>query len=257
MQPPRVALAALALLFALVPTQSRAQQNPASPAPTPEPPAPYVSTEEEISPNYDDESGSSSLVNLRGQFPYVAGGQYVVRLKLPIVTSAPATAVTAAGDLALYDLAVNDVARGRWLEGVTIRVPTAQNDSLGSGKYSIGPAFGYETQHGPWTFGFFQQSFFSVIGPTSRSPVGQSKIEPAVTLALARGWSIGLSSMTITYDWVQNEWTEVPVGVRVAKRFSGALSPLEASVEMEQNLADAKGAPGWTIRTLLKWTLPR
>ncbi|MGC2633046.1 MAG: hypothetical protein WA215_02420 [Candidatus Cybelea sp.] len=253
MQPRRAALAAFALVFAFVPAQSRAQQIPATPAP----PAPYVSIEEEVSPNYDDESGSSSLVNLRGQLPYAAGAQYVVRLKLPIVTSAPATAVTAAGDLALYDLAVTDVAGGRWLEGATIRVPTAQNDSLGSGKYSIGPAFGYETQHGPWTFGFFQQSFFSVIGPTSRSPVGQSKVEPAVTLALARGWSIGLSSMTITYDWVRNEWTEVPVGVRVAKQFNGALSPLEASVEMEQNLADAKGAPGWTIRTLLKWTLPR
>ena len=257
MQPRWTALAAFALAFAFVPAQSRAQQIPAAPTPMPVPPAPYVSIEEEVSPDYDDENGSSSLVNVRGQLPYVAGAQYVFRLKLPIVTSAPATAVTGAGDLALYDLAVSDVARGRWLEGVTIRVPTAQNDSLGTGKYSVGPAFGYETHYGPWTLGFFQQDFFSVIGPASRSPVGQSKIEPTVTLALARGWSIGLSSMTITYDWVRNEWTEVPVGMRVAKRFSGGLDPLEASVEMEQNLADVRGAPGWTIRTLLKWTLPR
>ena len=257
MEPRRAALAAFALAFAIVPAPGRAQEVPATPTATPAPPAPSFSIEEEVSPNYDDESGSSSLVNLRGQLPYVAGAQYVFRLKLPIVTSAPATAVTGAGDLALYDLAVSDVARGRWLEGVTIRVPTAQNDSLGTGKYSVGPAFGYETRDGPWTFGFFQQDFFSVIGPTSRSPVAQSKIEPSVTLALARGWSIGLSSMTITYNWVANEWTEVPVGMRVAKRFSGGLSPLEASLEMEQNLADARGAPAWTIRTMLKWTLPR
>ena len=224
MQSRRAALAAFALAFTIVPAQSRAQQIPATPTPTPAPPAPYVSIEQEVSPDYDDESGSSSLVNFRGQLPYVAGAQYVFRLKLPIVTSAPATAVTGAGDLALYDLAVSDVSRGRWLDGVTIRIPSAQNDSLGSGKYSVGPAFGYETQHGPWTLGFFQQDFFSVIGPASRSPVAQSKIEPTVTLALARGWSIGLSSMTITYDWVRNEWTEVPVGMRVAKRFSGGLA---------------------------------
>jgi hypothetical protein len=257
MQSHRAALAAFALFFTFLPAQSGAQQIPTTPTPTPAPPAPYVSIEEEVSPNYDDENGSSSLVNLRGQFPYLAGTQYVFRLRLPIVTSAPASALTGAGDLALFDLAVTDVAQGRWLEGVTIRVPSAQNDSLGSGKYSVGPAFGYETQQGPWTLGFFQQNFFSVVGPTSRSPVGQSKIEPSVALALARGWSIGLSSMTITYDWVRNEWTEVPVGMRVAKRFSRGLSPLEASVEMEQNLADARGAPGWTIRTMLKWTLPR
>jgi hypothetical protein len=252
----RVLLVALGLAFALLPGQSRAQQLPA-PSPTPGPPAPSVSIEEEVSPEYDDENGSSSLLNVRAQMPYLAGAQYVLRFKLPIVTSAPATAVTGAGDLALFDLAVSDAAHGRWLEGVTIRVPTAQNDSLGSGKYSIGPAFGYEAVDGPWTLGFFQQDFFSVIGPKSRSPVGQSKIEPTVTLALARGWSIGLSSMAVTYDYVRNEWTEVPVGLRVAKRFSNGLRPLEASLEMEQNLADARGAPAWTIRTMLKWTLPR
>jgi hypothetical protein len=248
---------ALTFAFSVMPAQSGAQDIAASPTPSPAPPAPSVSIEDEISPEYDGESGSSSLVNLRGQLPYVAGAQYVLRLKLPLVISAPATAVTGAGDLVLYDLAVSDAARGRWLEGVTIRVPTAQNDSLGSGKYSVGPAFGYETVHGPWTLGFFQQDFFSVIGPASRSSVGQSKIEPTVTLALARGWSIGLSTMAVTYDWVGNEWTQVPVGLRVAKRFNGGLTPLEASLEVEQNLADARGAPAWTIRTLLKWTLPR
>jgi hypothetical protein len=253
----RVVFAALAFAFAVLPTQSRAAEISGSPTPSPAPPAPSVSIEQEVSPEYDGESGSSSLVNVRGQLPYVAGAQYVLRLKLPIVISAPAAAVTGAGDLTLFDLAVSDVAGGRWLEGVTIRVPTAQNDSLGSGKYSVGPAFGYETVDGPWTLGFFQQDFFSVIGPKSRSPVGQSKIEPSVTLALAPGWSIGLSTMAVTYDWVKNEWTEVPVGLRVAKRFSRGRSPLEASFEVEQNLADARGAPAWTIRTLLKWTLPR
>jgi hypothetical protein len=257
MQVCRVVFAALGVAFALAPPQILAGEMPASPTPSPAPPAPSVSIEDEVSPEYDGESGSSSLVNLRGQLPYIAGAQYVLRLKLPVVISAPATAVTGAGDLALYDLAVTDAASGRWLEGVTIRVPTAQNDSLGSGKYSVGPAVGYETERGPWTLGFFQQDFFSVIGPKSRSPVAQSKIEPAVTLALARDWSIGLSTMAVTYDWVGNEWTEVPVGLRVAKRFSGGLGPLEASLEMEQNLADARGAPAWTIRTLLKWTLPR
>src|ERR1700728_1061753 len=167
MQLRRAVVAALGLAVALVPMQSRAAEIPASPTPSPAPPAASVSIEEEVSPEYDGESGSSSLVNLRGQLPYVAGAQYVFRLKLPVVTSAPATAVTGAGDLALYDLAVTDVARGRWLEGVTIRIPSAQNDSLGSGKYSVGPAVGYETERGPWTLGFFQQDFFSVIGPAS------------------------------------------------------------------------------------------
>lgn len=253
----RLALFALSFAFAVAPTQSRAQEVGTSPTPSAAPPSPYVSIEEEVSPNYDAESGSSSLINLRAQLPYVAGARYLFRIKLPIVTSAPGTAVTAAGDLALFDLAVSDTTGGRWLEGLTIRVPTAQNDSLGTGKYSIGPAFGYQTQHGLWTIGFFQQSFFSIVGPESRSPVGQSKLEPILMVALPGGWSLGLSSMTITYDWVRNDWTEVPVGLQVDKPFGDTLRPLDASFEMEQNLAVVKGTPGWTIRSQLKWTLPR
>lgn len=253
----RIALSALSLAFALAPAQSCAQELPAPPSPSPAPPAPYVSIEEEVSPDYSGESGSSSLINLRAQLPYAAGAQYVFRLKLPIVTSAPPNAVTGAGDLTLYDLAVTDAASGRWLGGGMLRVPTAQNDSLGNGKYSIGPAFGYETQSGPWTLGFFQQDYFSIIGPESRAAVGQSKIAPTVTFALPRGWSVGLSSMTITYDWVRNQWIEVPLGLRAAKRFGAGLTPLEASFEMEKNFAAAEGTPSWTIRSLLKWTLPR
>ncbi len=253
----RFDLSALYLVFVLAPTRGQAQLVPASPSPSPPAPNPYVSIEEEVSPEYEAENGSSSLTNLRGQVPYVAGAQYVFRLKLPIVTSAPPTAVTAAGDLALYDLAVTDAPRDRWLAGLTVRVPTAQNDSLGTGKYSVGPAAGYQTQSGRWTLGFFQQNFFSIIGPTSRPPVGQSKLQPVLVFALPKGWSVGLSTMTITYDWVRNEWTEVPIGLRVGKRFSDGLRPLEASFEMEQNLADAKDVPAWTIRSELKWTLPR
>lgn len=146
---------------------------------------------------------------------------------------------------------------GRWLKGVTIRVPTAQNDSLGTGKYSLGPAAGYLTKRGSWTIGFFEQNFFSVIGPKSRPPVGQSKIAPIASYALPRGWSVGLSTMTVTYDWVRNKWTEVPVGLQVDKNFGDVFLPLDASVEIEQNLADTAGTPAWTLSMLLQWSFSR
>lgn len=248
---------ALGIALSLRPVVGSAQETPAAPTPSPAPPSPYVSIEEEASPTYDREAGSSNVINLRVQLPYIAGAQYLLRLRMPIVTSAPATAVTGAGDLALYDLGVRDSRRSRWLEGIVIRIPTAQNDSLGTGKYSLGPAVGYQTREGPWTLGFFQQSFFSVIGPKSRSPVGQSKIQPVASLALPQGWSVGLSSMNVTYDWVRNRWTELPVGLQIDKSFGDGLRPLDASFEVEKNLADTRGAPAWTLRALLQWTFYR
>jgi hypothetical protein len=253
-----VASAAFAGVALLLPIEARCDATP-SPSPQPSPnraaPAPYFSAEEEVTPSYEDESGSSTLLNLRGQVPYVAGGvQYVLRVKLPIVTSAPPTSITGAGDISLFDLAVLDNPQGRWLAGGTIRIPSAQNDSLGSGKYSVGPAFGYEMSPGRWTLGFFNQDFFSVVGPQLRSPVGQTKIEPTVTYALPRGWAIGTSTMSFTYDWVRNEWTQVPLGLRIDKAFQNELHPLDAYLEIEKNLAAVPDVPAWTIRALVKWT---
>jgi hypothetical protein len=253
-----VAVVVLAGFPLLLPAKALSDTAP-SPSPRPSPsgaaPAPYFSAEEDVSPTYDDTKGSSTVLNLRGQIPFVgAGVQQAFRIRLPIVTSAPQTAITGAGDISLFDLALSSTPRGRWLEGATIRIPSAQNDSLGSGKYSLGPALGYETRQGAWTVGFFNQNFFSVIGPRSRSPVGQTKIEPTAAYTLPRGWSVGTSTMSFTYDWVRNAWTDVPIGLRVDKAFRNVPRPIDAYVEFEKNLAAVAGVPGWTFRAAVKWT---
>src|SRR5262249_32596994 len=146
---PRIHVRALALALALAPRTAAA--DPA-PAPTP---APYVSVEEEASPNYDGVRGSSTQFNFSGQTLF--GNGFLVRLKYPVVTSAPSQSITGAGDLSLYELKVVTTAPGTWLAGFTLRLPTAQDSSLGSGKYSIGPALGYQVRSGLWTLGFFTQ----------------------------------------------------------------------------------------------------
>jgi hypothetical protein len=252
-----------ALLLASEPVRSAADATSApNPSPTPQPPSPYVQLEEDVSPDYTSESGSSTVLNVSGQTLF-AGNGALLRLKLPIVTSAPAESVTGAGDLAVTALRFFNTYTTNELAGVTIRIPTAQNSSLGSDKYSVGPAFGYESQTGLWRLGFYSQNYFSVIGPSWRSPVGKSKFEPIVSLALPNGWSLGFSSMSITYDWVLNKWTEVPIGGRISKRFGrfgrlgaiGTLLPLEATLEAEKNLSRVADTPGWTTRISLRWTL--
>jgi hypothetical protein len=254
-------LAGIALLFptgALCDTTASPSPSPSTqPSQNAAAPAPYFSAEEEVSPSYDDTTGSSTVLNLSGQIPYFgAGVQQVFRIKLPVVTSAPQTAITGTGDISLFDLAVYGTPYGRWLSGATIRLPSGENDSLGSGKYSVGPAVGYEVRQGAWRMGFFNQNFFSVVGPKSRPPVGQTKIQPTIAYALPRGWTIGTSSMTFTYDWVRNAWTEVPIGLRIDKAFQN-VQPLDASFDVEKNLAAVAGVPGWTFRTAVRWTFQR
>lgn len=212
-----------------------------------------MSAEDELSPGYYGEAGSSNQINVRAQIPYANSSPYYVRIKLPIVTSAPAESITGAGDLAVTNFAVLDRA---WVGGITFRFPTA-NDSLGTHKYSVGPAFGYTVNRGSWTIGFSEESYFSIIGPSSYPPVGKSQISPILRLALANGWSVGFSTMQFSYDWVNNRWTDVPLGLRFEKRGIVGLPSLDAYADAERNVAHTDDTPGWTFRSALRWFFTR
>ena len=245
-------LCSLAAAGTLIPAPCRADSTS---APTPAPPSTSVSAEDEYSPSYQGESGSSNLIDLRAQIPY-DNSAWVLRLKLPIVTAAPSASLTGAGDLSLWDLAVLNVGQGQWLLGPTLRIPIG-NDTLGTHKYSAGPSFGYIEQRGGHTylaFGFFAQSFFSVIGPSWYPGVSKTQIAPVLKIVFPSGVAVGLSAMQFTYDWVINRWTDVPVGLRVGKKpLSARLSALDAYFEAERNLVHTPDTPGWTIRGLFRW----
>jgi hypothetical protein len=241
---------AFAWAFAVTPLHGRCD-----PPATPAPPATTVSAEEELSPSYQDETGSSNLVNLRAQVPY-DNANWVVRVKLPVVTSAPAESVTGAGDLALWDLAVIDARSSQWLIGPTIRIPTA-SDSLGSDKYSIGPSVSYDTKLGMGTAGFWFNSFFSVIGPSWYPLVARTQISPDFKFGLRNGWNVGLSTMQFTYDWARNRWTDAPLGFRIGKKAPGGLKNLDAYFEAERNFASAADTPFWVVRLSARWTLQK
>ncbi len=111
----RIALCAPGLAFALVPAQSRAQEVTASPTPSPPPPSPSPSKKKSrrsmkprAAPQPHQSARTGSICRRRVT---------CISPKLPIVTSAPATAVTGARDLALYDLAVTDAPRNRLARG--------------------------------------------------------------------------------------------------------------------------------------------
>lgn len=249
----------LGLALALFPLQALAQTAAPSPSPSPQPrPTPpplgeYVSVEDEFSPHYYGESGSSNLVNWRAQVPY-DDSAYLVRLKLPVVTGAPPESLTGAGDLAATNLAAIEYDASHVLAGVTTRFPTA-NDSLGSHKYSIGPAFGIVKPTGLWSFGFYSESYFSVIGPKSYPGVGKSKIAPVLSVVLPRGWVVGFSTMQFTYDYVVNRWTDVPVGLRLEHRGIFGLPQFRVYGDAERNFAHTSDTPSWTYRIGLRWTI--
>lgn len=258
-----ITILASALLALPAPSAAQSAATPLpEPSPTQAPAQPYVSAQEEFSPKWDQASGSSNLLNLRGQLPFsVNGQQFVVRVKLPFVTSAPSTSVTGMSDSTVFFLA----AKQAWLFGVTTSLPTGGKNSLGTGKYSLGPGFGYGTTSGNLSLGFFSANYFSVIGPVANPSVARSQIQPLVTLSLPYGWGVGTSTMNFTYSWTQTKWQSVPLGIRLEKgfgagatqRYAPFLAPLVGAFELEKDLTSVAGTPTWTYRATLRWNFPR
>lgn len=206
-------------------------------------------------------SGASNQLNLRAQIPLaaappltsvIASGRVLslIKFKLPIVISAPSNigveAAVGTGDLTVAWLGGFGSAQSRWAGGASFKFPTGAG-SLGSGKWSVGPAIGYTAGVGAWTLGVYSQSFFSYAGSGSRAPVAQTQIEPTISYAFADGWSIGSSQMKYTYDYDSGRFTNVPLGVRVSKQMDAGAKRWNAYFEAEKNLATS-GGTSWSVR---------
>lgn len=276
-----IPLAAFALLwFSSEPT--RADEPSASPTPSPSPssvPAANATTVEDradaalvdpLTPNLwfslEDESlqsisGPSNQLNLRAQIPLaasppitnlLASGQALslIKLKIPVVLSAPSNtgieAATGTGDITATWLGGFGTPQSRWAGGAAFKFPTGSG-SLGSGKWSAGPALGYSHQSGTWTIGLYTQSFFSYAGSGARSPVAQTQLQPQISVALSGGWSVGTSAMKFTYDYDAGGFANVPLGIRIAKQINAGARRLDAYFEAEKNLKTS-GGTGWTLR---------
>ncbi|HEY1655845.1 MAG TPA: hypothetical protein VGF86_12110 [Candidatus Tumulicola sp.] len=215
-------------------------------------------------------SGPSNQLDLQAQIPlaaappianFIASGHALslIKLKVPIVLGAPSNtgieAATGTGDVTTTWVAGFGTAWSRWAGGATFKFPTGSG-SLGSGKWSAGPALGYTHETGLWTFGAYSQSFFSYAGSGSRSPVAQSQLQPSISVALPNGWSLGTSEMKFTYDYDEGSFVSVPVGIRVAKQFKSGSRRLNAYFEAEKNLKTSAGTT-WTLRLGAKLVLLR
>ncbi|BCQ61860.1 hypothetical protein PBOI14_36100 [Pseudomonas sp. Boi14] len=71
-----------------------------------------------------------------------------------------------------------------WGVGPTAMFPTAEQDVLGTGKYSLGPAFVAAYLGPDWTLGVFPQHWWSVAGDGRRKDVSLSNIQYFIQRAL-------------------------------------------------------------------------
>lgn len=130
---------------------------------------------------------------------------------------------------------------------------------LGSGKFSVGPAFAVVAQPGPWTLGFKSKQIWSVIGNDSRKEVSQLILEPFANYNIGdSGWYLTTDMDTIA-NWnsnSNNRWT-VPVGAGVGKLFALDDFAVNTKLEGYYNAVKPDNAPEWSMNFTLQVMLPK
>lgn len=122
------------------------------------------------------------------------------------------------GDISLIPTYVPDMTRSMFVGyGGALGLPTATEDSLGSKKWTAGPACMVVKAGQPWTYGFLAQQVWSLAGDDDRDDISVLTVQPFVTYLIGGGWASTFTSET-SYNWEADEdlWT-VPLALSLSR----------------------------------------
>ncbi|MGB6714472.1 MAG: hypothetical protein WBE30_12675, partial [Candidatus Cybelea sp.] len=107
-----------------------------------------------------------------------------------------------------------------WGAGPIFQVPTASPDTLGTGKWSAGPAAVALVMPGRFVTGMLVTQLWSFAGNSSRPDVNSGLFQPFVNYNIPGGWALTWAPIiTANYSAPGNQKWAVPLGGGVSKTF--------------------------------------
>lgn len=187
-------------------------------------------------------------------------GKFLLRPILPVAWNQYPEDRDGLGDLFVQGYYIPTSGKPRATEfgfGAAALLDTASHDSLGTGKYSLGPAFVLVHKTAKWTLGGLANHVWSVAGDSDRGDVSQTGFQPFVTRSLPQGWSVNVTSES-TYNWKAssgNGWT-VPLGGVVSKVTRFGHTPVSFGLGGFYNVERPDYASRWTARFIVTLVFP-
>lgn len=145
-----------------------------------------------------------------------------------------------------------------WGVGPVFLFPTATDDVLGTGKWSMGPSVVGLMMDGPWVVGALGQQLFSYAGDSDRPYVSQMLVQPFLNYNFKGGLYL-TSFPIITANWnttSDNIWT-VPVGGGVGKIVRFGRLPVNLQLSSYYNVVTPDFSPDWTLRFQVQFLFPK
>jgi hypothetical protein len=137
-----------------------------------------------------------------------------------------------------------------WGVGIDMAFPTASEDLLGAGKWSMGPSALYAFLGKKWKLGALGQQYFSYAGDSDREKVNLTNLQYLVYYSITDTASIG-AMPNIIANWEADsgdKWT-VPIGIGINNTFQLGKLPLRLGLEFHYNVVrpDTVGSD-WNLR---------
>jgi hypothetical protein len=147
-----------------------------------------------------------------------------------------------------------------WGAGPAFLIPTASDDVLGTGKFSIGPTVVALVQPGHWTLGALVNNVFSVAGPSGRPDVNTMTLQYFVNYNLKKGYFLTWQPI-ITANWnaPKGDVWLMPIGGGIARIFKLGAQPVNASVQAYWNVKrpDSIPSPTWQLKLQFAFLFPK
>ena len=145
-----------------------------------------------------------------------------------------------------------------WGVGPAIVLPTATDESLGSGKWSAGPSVVGLSIQGPWVAGILMSNVWSFAGDSDRADVNFFLAQYFVNYNMDHGWYL-VSAPIITSNWEAssgNQWI-VPFGAGIGKIFRIGKQPMNFNTQAFYNAVKPDFGPDWQWRFQLQFMFPK
>jgi hypothetical protein len=167
-----------------------------------------------------------------------------------------------------------------WGVGPAFLLPTATDNVLGQGKWSIGPSVVALVQPGHWTVGVLINNVWSFaganrtpqfpsqllpcgycglpVGLSSTSDVNQMLLQYFINYNLKKGWYIAVQPI-ITANWEArsgNVWT-VPFGGGVGRIMKIGFQPVNISAQFYGNATYPRFGSPWSMRLQMAFLFPK
>jgi hypothetical protein len=207
-----------------------------------------------------DRDATAALLNFQPVIPFAISSStnIILRVIMPLTSQpgADGLRINGLGDMVVSAFfSPSKGSRITWGVGPVMLLPTATSNALGTEKFGIGPTAVVLTQPGKWTVGLLANQIWSTSGPSDRTDVNQTFLQPFLSYNLGKGLAAGVA-MEASGNWKADEVWTAPLLFVANKVTALGKQPVQVGVSAGPMVAGPAAGASWRFRFSVTFLFP-